>query len=175
MDNSNQEFIDDMSESDKIVLSIIANSPNIKSTRLQKIALIVKAALDGKVESTHGAHLFGGFSDDIDESVNSLRSEGFLVYHNGNGFSINEDGKMLFQLLLKKEGSLESKVKEVVDLVDSLSDKQVTALTYKLFPQLTGNSLIKDEMSKIGKDVIIQSFDINKIKKDSKDDIEKDN
>ena len=89
MDNSKKEFIEEMSESDKIVLSIIANSPYIKSTRLQKIALITKAALDGKVELTHGAYLFGGFSDDVDESVNSLRSEGFLVYQNGNGFSVN--------------------------------------------------------------------------------------
>jgi hypothetical protein len=166
MDNSKKEFIEEMSESDKIVLSIVANSPYIKSTRLQKIALITKAALDGKVELTHGAYLFGGFSDDIDESVNSLRSEGFLVYQNGNGFSVNEDGKKLFQLLSAGEGRLESKVKEVIELVENLSDKQVTALTYKLFPQLTGNSIIKEEMNRIGKDLTVLSFDIKKIKTD---------
>ena len=175
MDNSNQEFIEDMSDSDKIVLLTIANSPNIKSTRLQKLALIIKAALDGKVESSHGAYLFGGFSDDIDESVNSLRSEGFLTYQNGNGFSVNEDGKKLFQLLSVEYNKLESKVREVVEMVENLSDKQVTALTYKLFPQLTGNSIIKEEMNRIGKDVTVQSFDIKKIKRDSKNGIEKDN
>ena len=166
MDNSKKEFIEEMSESDKIVLSIVANSPYIKSTRLQKIALITKAALDGKVELTHGAYLFGGFSDDIDESVNSLRSEGFLVYQNGNGFSVNEDGKKLFHLLSEEEKRLESKVKEVIELVENLSDKQVTALTYKLFPQLTGNSIIKEEMNRIGKDLTVLSFDIKKIKTD---------
>jgi hypothetical protein len=175
MDNSTQEFIEDMSESDKIVLLTIANSPNIKSTRLQKVALIIKAALDGKVESSHGAYLFGGFSDDIDESVNSLRSEGFLTYQNGIGFNVNEDGQKLFQSLSVEESKLENKVKEVIKFVDNLSDKQVTALTYKLFPQLTGNSIIKEEMNKIGRDIIVQSFDINKIKRDSKNDISKKN
>ena len=66
-------------------------------------------------------------------------------------------------------------MKEVIELVNNLSDKQVTALTYKLFPQLTGNSIIKDEMNRIGKDLTVLSFDIKKIKTDSKYGIEKDN
>jgi hypothetical protein len=42
-----------------------------------------------------------------------------------------------------------------------LSDKQVTAITYKLFPQLTENSVIKEEMEKIGDKINIETFKIN--------------
>jgi Mn-dependent DtxR family transcriptional regulator len=175
MTDANREFVEDMSESDKIVLLTIANSGTIKSTRLQKIALMIKAVLDGKVESSHGAYLFDGFSDDIDESVNSLRSEGFLIYEHGTGYKVSNDGMKLSQTLSSKENQLENKVNDVIKMLKDLSDKQVTALTYRLFPQMTENSIIKEEMNRIGNDMIVTSFDIDKIRHGPKVDIKKEN
>ena len=162
-----------MSNVDKIVLITIANSGKIKSTRLQKLTLIIKAVYDGKID-LHKPYLFGGFSDEVDESVKSLRSEGFLIYE--NGFRINEDGEELYKALLSEEHELDQIdriAKYVIKIMEGLSDNQVTAITYKLFPALTKNSIIKDEMEKVGKDIIVQSFDINKIKMRKKDGTDK--
>jgi uncharacterized protein YwgA len=165
-----KDFITEMSEVDKIVLITIANSGKIKSTRLQKLTLIIKAVYDGKID-LHKPYLFGGFSDEVDESVNSLRSEGFLIYE--NGFRINEDGEKLYKALLSEEHELDQIAKYVIKMMEGLSDKQVTAITYKLFPALTKNSIIKDEMEMVGKDIIVQSFDINEIRMRKKDGTDK--
>jgi len=165
-----KDFITEMSEVDKIVLITIANSGKIKSTRLQKLTLIIKAVYDGKID-LHKPYLFGGFSDEVDENVNSLRSEGFLIYE--NGFRINEDGEELYKALLSEEYELDQIAKYVIKMMEGLSDTQVTAITYKLFPALTKNSIIKDKMEKVGKDIIVQSFDINKIRMREKDGTDK--
>jgi len=165
-----KDFIAEMSEVDKIVLITIANSGKIKSTRLQKLTLIIKAVYDGKID-LHKPYLFGGFSDEVDESVNSLRSEGFLIYE--NGFRINEDGEKLYKALLSEKYELDQIAKDVIKMMGGLSDNQVTSITYKLFPALTKNSIIKDEMEKVGKDIIIQSFDIKKIRMRRKDGTDK--
>ena len=165
-----KDFITKMSEVDKIVLITIANSGKIKSTRLQKLTLIIKAIYDGKID-LHKPYLFGGFSDEVDESVNSLRSEGFLIYE--NGFRINEDGEKLYKALLSEKYELDQIAKDVIKMMGGLSDNQVTSITYKLFPALTKNSIIKDEMEKVGKDIIIQSFDIKKIRMRRKDGTDK--
>ena len=165
-----KDFIAEMSEVDKIVLITIANSGKIKSTRLQKLTLIIKAVYDGKID-LHKPYLFGGFSDDVDESVNSLRSEGFLIYE--NGFKINEDGEKLYKALLSEKYELDQIAKHVIKMTGGLSDNQVTSITYKLFPALTKNSIIKNEMEKVGKDIIIQSFDIKEIRMRRKDGTDK--
>ena len=170
MSESITDFITEMSEADRIVLMTIASSGTIKSTRLQKLTLKIKAVYDGKI-NFYEPYLFGGFSDEVDESVNSLRSEGFLIYE--NGFRVNEDGKKLYEALSSEETELDETAKNVIKMMEGLSDKQVTAITYKLFPTLTKNSIIKDEMEKVGKDVTVQSFDINKIRLRQKDGTDK--
>jgi hypothetical protein len=152
------EFLQTTSEAEKIAFLLIAHSGEIKSTRLQKLSLIVKALLDGKVPDTHGAYFFGGFSDDVDEGIESMRSEGYLLYDSGKGYRLTEDGKGLLAILTIKEFRLDDTVKKVTSMFGNLTDKQVTALTYKLFPELTTNSVIKEEMKRVGENLSIETF-----------------
>ncbi len=69
MNDNLEEFLGITSEPAKIAILIIRYSGDIKSTRLQKLALVAKGILDGKIPTSHGAYLFGGYSDDIDESL----------------------------------------------------------------------------------------------------------
>jgi len=155
------EFVEAASEPEKETLLIIGHTGEIKSTKLQKISLIVKAAMDGKVPTTHGAYLFGGYSDDVEEAAEGMRSEGFLAYESGKGFSLTQDGKDIFELLSKKEPKMNETVRQVIEMLRGLSDKQITAITYKLFPEFTKNSIIKDEMKKIGENINIETFKLH--------------
>lgn len=158
MEEDLEEFAEIISEPEKLAILFIGYSGEIKSTRLQKMALVAKAILEGKVPTTHGAYLFGGYSDDIDEGTETLRSEGFLKYESGRGFSLTDDGGKMFEYLKGKETKLNDIAKKVSAMFKGLSDKQVTAITYKLFPQLTGNSVIKEEMERIGDSINIETF-----------------
>lgn len=158
MEDDLEEFAEIISEPEKLAILFIGYSNEVKSTRLQKMVLVAKAILEGKVPTTHGAYLFGGYSDDIDEGTETLRSEGFLSYESGKGFYLSDDGNKIFEYLKKKETKLNDTVRQVSEMFKGLSDKQVTAITYKLFPQLTENSVIKEEMEKIGKNINIETF-----------------
>ncbi len=155
------DYIDATSEAERVTLLVIGYSGEIKSTRLQKMSLIVKAALDGKVPKTHGAYLFGGYSDDVEEGAENMRSEGYVAYVSGKGYRLSEDGEEAFKLLCKKEPKMEKTVKQVTDMLKSLSDKQITAVTYKFFPELAENSIIKEEMERVGNNLNIQTFKLN--------------
>ena len=60
MENEIYEYIDELSDAEKISLLLIGETNKIKSTRLQKLALIVHSLKKGKIEIEHGAYLFGG-------------------------------------------------------------------------------------------------------------------
>lgn len=158
MSENLEEYLDIASEPEKIAILFLGYSDEVKSTRLQKMVLVAKAILEGKVPASHGAYMFGGYSDDIDEGTETLRSEGFLSYGAGKGFYLSNDGKKLFEYLKEKETKLNDTVQKVSEMFKGLSDKQVTAITYKLFPQLTKNSVIKEEMEKIGDKINIETF-----------------
>ena len=158
MSDNLEEFLEITSEPAKIAILIIGYSGDIKSTRLQKLALVAKGILDGKVLTSHGAYLFGGYSDDIDESTETMRSEGFLNYEVGKGFYLSDDGSKLFSCLAREEPKLNDVAEKVSEMFKGLSDRQVTAITYKLFPQLTENSIIKEEMTRIGENINVETF-----------------
>ncbi len=165
MENEIYEYIDELSDAEKISLLLIGETSKIKSTRLQKLALIVHSLKKGKIEIEHGAYLFGGFSDDVEEGVESLRSEGYLEYKNNEGYSLTKDGKKIFEALEKKDSEIYSITQQVVKMFNNLSDRQVTAITYKLFPELTTNSIIKEEMNRVGDNIKIEQFNLKNLKK----------
>ena len=96
----------------------------------------------------------------MDEGIESMRSEGYLSYESGKGYSLTEDGKDLFVILSINESRLDDSVKKVTSMFGNLTDKQVTALTYKLFPELTTNSVIKEEMKRVGDNLSIETFKV---------------
>ncbi|MHB1708758.1 MAG: hypothetical protein ACYCT2_04700 [Thermoplasmataceae archaeon] len=157
------EFIETASEAEKLVLSIVRHSGAIKATRLQKISLIAKALIDGKVTDSHGAYFFGGYSDDIDEETENMRVEGYIGYVPGKGFVLTEDGKVAFLAISNRDRKIDEVVKTVTSALRNLSDKEVTAVTYGMFPQLTGKSLIKEEITTISSRINLETLKLNEV------------
>ncbi len=139
----------DLSDDELLIISLIGLSGKIKSTRLQKLSLLSKAIMEGKVPSTHNAYYFGAFSDEIEEDAGQLREEGFLKFDEVNGFTLSDDGKKAMEEFERSNPKLVEKMDKLIKAVSELNDKKLIALTYALFPQLTKNSLIKEKISKI--------------------------
>ena len=139
----------DLSDDELLIISLIGLSGKIKSTRLQKLSLLSKAIMEGKVPSTHNAYYFGAFSDEIEEDAGQLREEGFLKFDEVNGFTLSDDGKKAMEEFERSNPKLVEKLDKLIKAVSELNDKKLIALTYALFPQLTKNSLIKEKISKI--------------------------
>ena len=140
--------IDDYGDIEKLVLLIAKHhKKGLKPTRLQKLTLVITAVLTGntkKLQDTYGAYFFGGFSDDVEESANVLSEEGYLEYVKDKGYRITKEGYELAEKITKKYPDKDKIIGEITTNLEDLSDKEMLALTYSLFPELTKNSVIKD-------------------------------
>lgn len=140
----------DASVSDRIVLVVLRRRPS-RSTSVQKLGLLVHAAVEGKVPAGFNPHFFGGFDDDIGNSLEELCEEGFVFENPDGAFALTPAGEDLITKYLTDPAS--EKVKEVGDKIVGrmvhLSDRNILAIAYEMFPELTGNSLIKNQVERV--------------------------
>lgn len=132
------------SEYDKLVLSILKERPT-GATGLQKLGLTVLAVLEGRRPASFHAHHFGGFDDDLAESLEGLRSEGYVQLVDGRTYQLTPSGSRLVTQYLSDEESrrLRTIAGDLVPRMRHLSDEEVVSVVYSLFPELAENSLIR--------------------------------
>jgi uncharacterized protein YwgA len=129
---------------DKLVLAILDLRPT-GATSLQKLGLTVLSVMEGKTPGSYHPHHFGGFDDDVSESVDSLRSEGYVELVGGKTYRLTPAGQQLVENYLSDEESSRLKTisSSVIPLMRRLSDDEVVSVVYSLFPELAERSLIK--------------------------------
>ncbi|AKG91893.1 hypothetical protein GAH_00772 [Geoglobus ahangari] len=166
--NNYEDFIkedaEEMSYYDKLTLiTIKSEGGKSRATRIQKLGLIINAIKEGKTPSSHGPYFYGGFSDDIEESLNYLLESGMIKIENGE-YALTEYGRKILEYLEKKLDDDYKKLKEIVEDITpplkKLNDRDLVTLTYLLFPELAKNSLIKEEIEKILESGKFKSFKI---------------
>ena len=62
------------------------------------MGLIINAIKEGKTPSSHGPYFYGGFSDDIEESLNYLLEFGIIKIEEGE-YTLTEYGKKILRYL----------------------------------------------------------------------------
>jgi hypothetical protein len=135
------------SEYDKLVLSILEERPT-GATSLQKIGLTVLSVLEGRVPTSFHAHHFGGFDDDLAESVDALRSEGYVELVNGKTYRLTPAGRRLVEEYLTDDESTRLKhiSGDLLPRMRHLSDDEIVSVVYSLFPELAERSLIRNRI-----------------------------
>jgi len=147
-----KEDAEELSYHDKLTLVTIAGSGGkSKATRIQKLGLIINAIKEGKTPSSHEPYFYGGFSDNIEESLSYLLDSG-LIKKIGTEYTITEYGKKVLKFLETNNDEVYHTLKDIVDKImpsfRRLKDDELVLLTYILFPELTEKSLIKEDMEK---------------------------
>jgi uncharacterized protein YwgA len=152
------DFADDIQSSncDSLVLAIIYSRDRpISKARVQREALIYNQAYTSN--QAHEPYYYGGYSDDVSESYSILSdigmvkagSDGMVLTGFGNALSqymgSNEDYMLGFQRVERMESSM-----------GGLSDRELMAITYRLFPELARKSSMSAAM-----DPLIEILDLN--------------
>jgi len=146
MDKELREYLNSMSGPEKLVILITGYTGNIKHTRLQKLSLIFKALIDGRIPGVHNACPPGGYYDDIGESAENMRDEGFMKYGKVIGYILSDEGKEIFKMISSEDKKAADTVKTASEMFDGISDKKVTEITYKLFPEFAKKTDVENEM-----------------------------
>ncbi|MBO4357805.1 MAG: hypothetical protein J5813_06555 [Candidatus Methanomethylophilaceae archaeon] len=142
--------VEDLNDNELMLLSIVGCAP-IKITRIQKLGLFIERVLNPD-SGTHGAYHYGAFSDDLDEAASTLNHDGAVAIDQGN-YQLTRYGTDLLEEASNDpaKNELITGTRDIASFLNSLSDYQLTKLSYILYPETTGRSLIKDRMS-LGKD-----------------------
>lgn len=152
------EIFDDLTNIEKSVIEIIGYSEKIKPTRLQKLSLLVGVVIERDLPKTHSPYFFGAFSDEVDESAEGMREEGILRYEEGSGYFLSRTGYNVFDLIRRSDKETDLRIRGVIGMFSHLPDRQVTALTYALYPEFAGESLIKKKMEKVAKELNLEQL-----------------
>lgn len=131
---------------DHLIILAIGDKGN-KSARIQKTVIILSKLLN--IQTDIEAHHFGGYSETVAERLNSRSRTQFFV-KNGDEYKLTEQGKELYYKLLDllKTKKMEDIVK-ILDALHKMSIKNLTALTYFLYPETTEKSTIKEDVNKV--------------------------
>ncbi len=140
----------DASVSDKIVLAVLRRRPS-RATSVQKLGLLVRAAVEGKVPAGFNPHFFGGFDDDIDNSLEELGEEGFVFESPDGAFTLSPAGQELISKYLTDPVSEKAKEasEKIVGRMIHLTDREILSIAYEMFPELTGSSLIREQVKQV--------------------------
>ena len=136
-------LLDDL---DYLIILAIGDKGN-KSTKIQKTVLVLSNLLN--IQTDTEAHNFGGYSETVAERLKSRSRIHFFV-KNGNEYKLTEQGKELYYKLLEqlKAKNMEDVVK-VLDTLHKMSNENLIALTYFLYPETTEKSTIKGDVNKV--------------------------
>jgi hypothetical protein len=140
---------EDATESDKVVLALLSRRHS-KITSVQKIGLLLHAVFVGKVPKEFSPHFFGGFSDELDHSLEDLQECGYVFSDESGAYSLTPAGRKLLADYLTDPDSVRMKTiaEKIVSRFATLSDQEILQIMYEMFPELTGNSLIKGRVAK---------------------------
>lgn len=133
---------------DAIVVSILGKRPSPR-TSVQKLGLLVKAIVDRRLPDEFVSYYYGGFSEEVTETLAGLVEEGFARRVPRGAFALTSDGDSLSKAIgtdRKLGGGIVAVSHEIIEFVASLDDGEVVSLMYGLFPELTTESRIKDDV-----------------------------
>ena len=146
-----EEDAEDISDdrSSKEVLFIIGCSDKpVRKTRLQKLALLYDALYGGQNGSDRGAYFFGGFSDNIEEAAETMADD-MILSEGEKGYRLTGYGEEIFGMLKKKDPAFYGEMAAIAGSTENVPDSCIVAMTYRYYPELAENSLIKDSADRI--------------------------
>lgn len=146
-----EEDAEDISDdrSSKEVLFIIGCSDKpVRKTRLQKLALLYDALYGGQNGSDRGAYFFGGFSDNIEEAAETMADD-MILSEGEKGYRLTGYGEEIFGMLKKKDPAFYGGMAAITGSTENVPDSCIVAMTYRYYPELAENSLIKDSADRI--------------------------
>lgn len=140
-----KERAENSSSTDKLVLAILDNRPT-GPTGMQKLGLTVKSIFESQAPSSYAAYHYGGFDDEVAESLTALRDEGFVEFVNGKVYRLTDSGRTLVEKYLVDPESqrFRTVAGDIIPKLRRLSDDEIVSVVYSLFPELADESMIKD-------------------------------
>jgi uncharacterized protein YwgA len=158
--------LDDYSDVALIAIMLIGTSENNKIddvVRIHKMAFLADKIIadpDLDEDFNFDANKFGPFSENLEETLTKLKNWGIIKpsrLSSSKGSELTEDGRRVLALATEKFQGISQLCLELNDDLKSLTTQEIIKLVYRLYPSLTNESIIKNNLVHSNK---IDSFSI---------------
>ena len=137
----NDWSLDDL---DCLIILAIGDKGN-KSTKIHKIVLILSKLLNIQTDT----EVYQGYSEAVAERLNS-RSNAQIFVKIDNKYKLTEEGKELYYELLERLRAKNSgDVVNVLNALHKMSNKNLLALMYFLYPEASEKSATDEDVNKV--------------------------
>jgi len=134
----NDWSLDDL---DYLIILAIGDKGN-KSTKIHKIVLVLSKLLNIETD----IEAYQGYSETVAERLNSRSELPFFVKID-NKYKLTEQGKELYYKSLEQlRAKNREDVVKVLDTLHKMSNENLIALAYFLYPETTEKSTVKDKV-----------------------------
>jgi len=134
----NDWSLDDL---DYLIILAIGDKGN-KSTKIHKIVLVLSKLLNIQTDT----EAYQGYSETVAERLNSRSELPFFVKID-NKYKLTEQGKELYYKSLEQlRAKNREDVVKVLDTLHKMSNENLIALAYFLYPETTEKSTVKDKV-----------------------------
>jgi uncharacterized protein YwgA len=157
--------LDDYSDIALVAIMLIGTSEdhNIDHvTRIHKMAFLADKIIgdsDLDDDFDFDAHYFGPFSENLEDSLTKLKSWGIIRKSNASskGSSLTDVGEKLLTMASEKYNGIYTLCCQLNNDLKNLSTDEIIKIVYRLYPNYTTESIIKDNLVKTNN---VDSFSI---------------
>lgn len=151
-----EDDLDDYSDVSLITAMLIGTSKDATmkhAVRIQKMAFLVDKIMGQKDlddEFDFGPDKFGPMSENVESSVDMLIEMGYAKQAGGSnkGASLTEEGSELVEAASERYPGVYELCRSLNSGLAELTDREIIKLVYRLYPEDTVNSLIRNELVK---------------------------
>ena len=158
--------LEDYSDIAKLAITLIGTTPNQKidhKLRIQKLAFLVdkvirNSDLDDELDFVP-LHM-GPYSENLESSIHLLKDEGLITLGTGDSLKseLTDKGRLVSNKIKEELPEMYNASLKINEDMKDLTSKELTGLVYELYPSMTENSMIKDNIPATDK---FDSFHIN--------------
>lgn len=149
-----EDDLDDFSDVLLITAMLIGTSENATmehAIRIQKMAFLVDKIMaqpDLDEEFDFGPDKFGPMSENVESSIEALVNWGYAIPagHAEKGATLTDEGVEFVEAVAEKYPGVCSLCEYLNENMSDLSIKELVKVVYRLYPEDTVNSLIRDEL-----------------------------
>ena len=147
-----------------VILALLAadNNPIFGKTKLQKMVFLLSQLIpELKEETDYKPYDYGMYDEAVEDALQLLESEGVIVITENNEIKLinEEEGKAA----LEKFKNYLDVFKKVKRTYNNLTDEEVLAIVYTLYPEYAKYSLKKEEIDKKRKELAIRLYQKGKV------------
>lgn len=156
----------DLDDDEKLVLYAIGaldNSPLESKIKIQKLMFLISNVFKDFQGLLHfEPHLFGPYSETLDNVLDSLIRLGLVEEVHGSSYRLNDAGIRMY-LSLKPKPELVRVIEDFKGFLNDLSNNEILAFIYVSYPQYISESIVWDELKPNRQKYAISLFKKSKV------------